>query len=85
MTDTAATRRPGTLTMTVASLAWSTAGFFARNVTTDLAATVFWRSLFAFLGMIAVLLMFQGRDGRQRHRPGHDLHLCRPMNAALPP
>ena len=63
MTDTPATHRLGVIYMTIASLAWSTGGLFTRYMTTDLATTVFWRSIFACLGLAVVLLMFQGLAG----------------------
>jgi drug/metabolite transporter (DMT)-like permease len=63
MTDTAATRRLGVIYMIVASTAWSTGGVFARHATTDLATTMFWRTLFAVLGVLAVLVLFQGVAG----------------------
>lgn len=63
MSDTATSHRLGILHMTVASLAWSTAGVFARYATTDLVTTMFWRNLFSFLGLVAVLLLMQGRGG----------------------
>ena len=63
MTDTQASRRMGILYMTIASLAWSTAGLFTRYATTDLITTMFWRNLFSFLGLLAVLLLMQGLGG----------------------
>jgi drug/metabolite transporter (DMT)-like permease len=50
----------GILYMTVASLAWSTAGVFARYATTDLITTMFWRNLFSFTGLLVVLVVMQG-------------------------
>ena len=80
MTDTPATHRLGIIYLTVASVAWSTAGVFARYATTDLATTMFWRSLFAFLGVLAVLLLFQGVGGLASFRrlgwPGLLVALC---------
>lgn len=74
MGNTVSTHRLGILYVTVASLAWSTGGLFARYSTTDLATTMFWRSLFAFLGLLAVLVLFQGVAGlvsfRRLGRPG---------------
>ncbi len=63
MTDTQASRRMGILYMTIASLAWSTAGLFTRYATTDLITTMFWRNLFAFGGLLVVLLLMQGLGG----------------------
>ena len=68
MADTAATHRLGVIYMTAASVAWSTAGIFTRFATTDLATTMFWRSLFAFLGVLTVLLLFQGLAGLRSFR-----------------
>lgn len=46
MTDKSATHRLGVIYMTLASVAWSTAGIFTRFATTDLTTTMFWRSIF---------------------------------------
>lgn len=63
MTDTKASHRLGILYMTVASLAWSTAGVFTRYATTDLVTTMFWRNLFSFAGLLVVLVLMQGFGG----------------------
>ena len=63
MHDTKASHRLGVLYMTAASLAWSTGGVFARYATTDLVTTMFWRSLFAFTGLLVVLVVMQGLRG----------------------
>jgi drug/metabolite transporter (DMT)-like permease len=80
MTDSSTTRRLGVLYMTLASVAWSTAGIFTRFATTDLVTTMFWRSLFAGLGMLAVLVLFQGLAGlasfRRMGLPGVLISIC---------
>lgn len=63
MTETPASHRLGVIYMTVASVAWSTGGIFARYATTDLGTTMFWRNLFSLLGVAAVLLVMQGPQG----------------------
>lgn len=44
----------GVLLLVLAAVSWSTAGLFPRMVSTDIATTLFWRSL---LGGLSVLLM----------------------------
>ena len=56
-------RRLGLLLVLTSSLAWSTAGLFTRAADTDLATIIVWRGMFGTLGMLAVLLAFQGRAG----------------------
>ena len=70
----------GVIYMTLASLAWSTAGVFTRYTTTDLATTMVWRSMFACLGVLAVLVLFQGvgslRSFRRLGWPGLVTAFC---------
>lgn len=44
----------GMVLIGVAALTWSTTGLFTRVVTTDVPTTLFWRSLFGGLGVLAV-------------------------------
>jgi len=56
-------RRLGFLIVTASTLAWSTAGLFVRLIDLDTASILVWRSLFAALGLTAVLVATQGRQG----------------------
>ena len=56
-------RRAGFLIVTASTLAWSTAGLFVRLIALDTASILVWRSLFAALGLTAVLVATQGRQG----------------------
>ena len=56
-------RRLGLAMVFTSTLAWSTAGLFIRAADTDLATIIFWRGIFGVLGMLAVILIFQGRAG----------------------
>lgn len=59
-------RRLGLVLVLTSSLAWSTAGLFTRAADTDLATIIVWRGVFGTLGMLAVLLIFQGWAGLAR-------------------
>lgn len=56
-------RRLGLAMVFTSTLAWSTAGLFIRAADTDLATIIFWRGIFGVLGMVVVILVFQGRVG----------------------
>ncbi|KAF0116732.1 MAG: integral membrane protein DUF6 [Rhodobacteraceae bacterium] len=56
-------RRLGLAMVFTSTLAWSTAGLFIRAADTDLATIIFWRGIFGVLGMLAVILIFQGWRG----------------------
>lgn len=56
-------RRLGLALVLVSSLAWSTAGLFTRAADADLATIITWRGTFGTLGMLAVILAFQGWAG----------------------
>lgn len=56
-------RRLGLAMVFTSTLAWSTAGLFIRAADTDLATIIFWRGIFGVLGMVVVLLVFQGWAG----------------------
>lgn len=56
-------RRLGLAMVFTSALAWSTAGLFIRAADTDLATIIFWRGIFGVLGMVAVILIFQGWAG----------------------
>ncbi len=49
----------GGLFVLVAAVAWSTAGLFTRVVTTDIPTTLFWRSLFGGLCVLAIAMVMQ--------------------------
>lgn len=63
MAGTLNAHRMGVIYMTLASVAWSTAGIFTRYATTDLTTTMFWRNLSSFLGLLVVLVLMQGWGG----------------------
>ncbi len=65
-------RRLGLALVFTSTLAWSTAGLFTRAAATDLATIMLWRGLFGTLGMVVVIVVFQGRAGFARF-----LHLGR--------
>lgn len=48
--------RLGLLLVTASAIAWSTAGFFTRLVPLDSATLLFWRGIFATLGLLAFML-----------------------------
>lgn len=61
--DMNAQHRTGILLLIGATLAWSTAGLFARAIQLDVASLVFWRGLFGAAGLIGVLVWMKGRAG----------------------
>ncbi len=56
-----ATWNRGALLVAGATLVWSSAGLLARWVHTDPWTTLFWRSIFAFLALVAWLVLREGR------------------------
>lgn len=58
-----AAHRKGVLLLIGATLAWSTAGLFARSLQMDAPTMALWRAPFGALGLLAVLLWLQGRAG----------------------
>ena len=52
----------GVLLLMLAAMSWSTAGLFPRMVSTDIATTLFWRSLLGGLSVLAMLLVFDSRN-----------------------
>lgn len=56
-------RRLGLAMVFTSTLAWSTAGLFIRAADTDLASIIFWRGIFGVLGIVTVILIFQGWSG----------------------
>lgn len=52
------TYRLGILLVTVAVLAWSTAGLFTRTLAMDAPTILFWRGVFGAAGTVAVMLAF---------------------------
>lgn len=55
--------RLGLLLVFLSTLAWSTSGLFTRALTLDLMTILTWRSLFAGLGFLVVLLAMRGWSG----------------------
>lgn len=55
--------RLGLILVAISTLAWSTAGLFTRAIHEDLLTVIIWRGLFGALGLLAVLLVLQGRGG----------------------
>lgn len=58
-----APHRKGVLLLIGATLAWSTAGLFARSIQMDAPTMALWRAPFGALGLLAVILWLQGRAG----------------------
>jgi drug/metabolite transporter (DMT)-like permease len=57
--------RTGIVLLIGATLAWSTAGLFARAITLDVATLTMWRGLFGAAGLLAVLIWMKGFGGLQ--------------------
>ncbi len=55
--------RKGVLLLIGATLAWSSAGLFARAIEGDVPTMTLWRAPFGALGLLALILWMQGRDG----------------------
>lgn len=53
----------GVLLLVLAAVAWSTAGLFPRMVSTDIATTLFWRSLLGGLSVLAMQAVFKRHSG----------------------
>ncbi len=66
--------RLGLLLVTLSAVAWSTAGLFTRLIAEDTATTLLWRGLFGAIGILAVMLAWQGPAAlaafRRLGRPG---------------
>ena len=65
--------RKGILLLLGATLAWSTAGLFARAIDLDVATLTLWRGPFGALGLVLVILWMKGREGL------HDLTALGPV------
>ena len=52
--------RLGLILVGISTLSWSTAGLFTRLIDADLFAMLFWRGIFATLGLLAVLIYLRG-------------------------
>lgn len=64
--------RTGILLMLGATLAWSTAGLFARAIPLDTPTVIFWRGMFGAAGLIGILIAMKGLTGlRDFTRLGH--------------
>ena len=57
------THRQGVLMLLGATLAWSSAGLFARAIPLDTPTVILWRGLAGAVGLLAVHLWMRGRDG----------------------
>lgn len=57
------THRQGVLMLLGATLAWSSAGLFARAIPLDTPTVILWRGLAGLAGLILLLLWLQGRAG----------------------
>lgn len=55
--------RIGLALVAMAALAWSSAGFFARAISTDLMTMLFVRGLFSGAAVMAIFFMIEGRRG----------------------
>lgn len=55
-------RCTGLVVVTASTLAWSTAGLFTRILDLDAASMLVWRGLFSALGLLAIGLVFSGRE-----------------------
>lgn len=55
--------RLGVLYVTGSAIAWSTAGLFTRLLPLDAPTLLMWRGLFGALGLLALLLVREGRAG----------------------
>jgi drug/metabolite transporter (DMT)-like permease len=53
----------GVLLVATSTILWSTAGFFVRLLPLDLWTMIGWRSLFAFLSLLVVVVLMRGREG----------------------
>ena len=55
--------RQGVLMLLGATLAWSTAGLFARAIPLDTPTVILWRGMAGAIGLILLLLWLRGREG----------------------
>src|SRR5262249_11601963 len=53
--------RLGLILVTASALAWSSAGYFTRLIPLDNWTLVFWRGVFAAIGMLAFIAVLQGK------------------------
>ena len=60
--------RLGLVMVTASAIAWSTAGFFTRLVPLDPATLLFWRGIFAGLGLLIFMLVTQRGDTWRQFR-----------------
>ena len=56
-------QRHGIIMVFAAAVGWSTAGFFARLLPTDIATTVLWRGWFGALGLLVLIVVLEGPQG----------------------
>lgn len=55
--------RTGLLLLLAATMAWSTAGLFARAIPLDTPTVILWRGMFGAAGLIGLLLVLKGARG----------------------
>lgn len=55
--------RLGLILVTASALAWSTAGYFTRLVPLDAWTLLFWRGIFAAIGLLVFIAILQGKAG----------------------
>jgi hypothetical protein len=55
--------RTGIALVFAAAVGWSTAGWFARLLPTDIATTAMWRGWFGAAGLRALILVLEGPQG----------------------
>lgn len=55
--------RLGIAFITASAVAWSTTGLFTRILALDTATMLVWRGVFGAVGLIAVLVLLEGREG----------------------
>jgi drug/metabolite transporter (DMT)-like permease len=61
--NAAAQYRLGLVLVTASALAWSTAGYFTRLIPLDNWTLLFWRGIFAAIGLLIFIAILQGKAG----------------------
>lgn len=59
----AVSHRTGVLMVFIAAIGWSTSGLFTRAIHVDTATIILWRGLAGASGLVALILLLQGRHG----------------------
>ena len=60
--------RLGVVLVMAATLAWSTAGLFTRQIEVETGAILVWRGIFGAVGIFAVSIALQGRQAWSEYR-----------------